>query len=130
MLPVVIAAAEHQPVLCPDDLGADGEARGDQAVGHSRCVQRAMPNIGHITWKEGPGLAPVRAVVIQDLARSLGLGRARLVAPRGIVLDAVGRVGHHEEWFDAAQEAPNHIGAGAVTADQPMGSEFPKITCN
>ena len=36
MLPVIITAAQDQPVLGPDNLRADVEARGDQAVGHGR----------------------------------------------------------------------------------------------
>ena len=51
MLPVVIAAAQHQPVLGPDDLRADVETGGNQTVGHSRCVEGAMPNIGHVAGK-------------------------------------------------------------------------------
>ena len=40
MLPVVIAAGEHQPLLRPDDLATDREAAGDEALGHLGCVQR------------------------------------------------------------------------------------------
>ena len=41
MLPVIIAAADDQPLLGPDDLRADGEALALQAVGNGRGLQRA-----------------------------------------------------------------------------------------
>ena len=36
---------------CPDDLGADGEARDLEAFGHGRRVQRAVPDIGDVARK-------------------------------------------------------------------------------
>ena len=96
MLPVIVTAAEDQPVLGPDDLRPDGEARVRQAVGHGRGMQRAMPDIGDITREQRPCLAPVGPVVVQHLAGAFGLRGPGLVAPGGIVFDAVGRVGDHQ----------------------------------
>jgi len=45
MLPVIIALAEDKPVLGPDYLRPDGETGRHQALGDSRGMQGAMPNI-------------------------------------------------------------------------------------
>jgi hypothetical protein len=45
MLPVVVAAADDQALLGPDDLGADGKAMPLQALGYRRGMQRAMPDV-------------------------------------------------------------------------------------
>ena len=74
VLPVVVAAGEHQPLLGPDDLGADGEAAGDEALGHRGRVQGSVPDVGDLAGEERPGFAPVGAVVVQDLAGALGRG--------------------------------------------------------
>ena len=71
MLPVIVAAAEHKPVLGPDDLRADVEARGLEALGDGAGVERAMPDIGDVAGEQRPGLAPVGAVVVSDLAGCL-----------------------------------------------------------
>ena len=55
-------------------------------------VQRAVPDIGHVAWKQSPGLAPVCAVVIQHLAGALGLCCSGLIAPGWIVFHTVGRI--------------------------------------
>ena len=39
MLPMVVASAQHQPLLRPDDLRADGEAGGLQALGNEDVLQ-------------------------------------------------------------------------------------------
>ena len=82
VLPVIIAAAQHQPVLGPDDLRADVEAAGVEALGHRRGVQRAVPDIGDVAREQRPGLAPVGAVVVQHLAGALGLRRRRACCAR------------------------------------------------
>ena len=95
---------ENQTFLGPDDLGADVEAAGDKAFRDRGRVQRPVPDIGHIAGEEGPGLAPVGAVVVQDHAGALGLlAGQRFVAPGGIVFDAIRRVGDHEVRPDAGQ---------------------------
>ena len=72
MLPMVVAAGEHQPLLGPDDLAADGEAAGLEALGDGGGVQRPVPDVGDLAGEERPGLAPVGPVVVHHLARALG----------------------------------------------------------
>ena len=54
-----------------------------------------MPDIGHVAGEQRPNLAPVRPVIVQHLAGAFGLGRARLVTPRGIVFNTVGWIGRN-----------------------------------
>src|ERR1700716_15412 len=49
MLPVIITAADHQSLLDPDDLRADGEAKTDEAFGDSRGMERSVPNVRDCT---------------------------------------------------------------------------------
>ena len=127
MLPMIVATAEDQPVLCPDDLRPDGEARVRQAVGHGRGMQRTVPDIGHIARKQCPSLSPIGAVIVQHLAGTLGLGSTCLVPPRRIVFNAIGRVGDHQQGADIAQQTPDHISTGAVAADQAVRPQLPEI---
>ena len=55
-----------------------------------------MPDICHIAGEERPGVPPVGSFIIQYLARALGCRGTRFIAPRRIVVDAVGRIGHHQ----------------------------------
>ena len=48
VLPVVVAAPEHQPRLGPDDLAADDEARRLQAFDDGARVHARMPDVGHV----------------------------------------------------------------------------------
>ena len=47
MLPMIVAAAEHQPLLGPDDLRAHASRR-PPGSGHRRRMQRAVPDVGHV----------------------------------------------------------------------------------
>lgn len=110
VLPVIVAAAQHQPVLGPDDLRPDGKASGGEAFGHGRRVQGSMPDIGDIAREQRPGLAPVGAVVVQDPAGASGLCCTRLVAPGRIVFHAIGRIGHHQQRLHLAKQPADNIG--------------------
>ena len=127
MLPVVVAAAEHQPLLGPDDLAADGEAGRLEALGDGRRVQRAMPDVGDVAGEQRPGLAPVGAVVVQHLAGAPGRGGAGLVAPGRVVVDAVGRVGDHQLRRHAVEQALDVGRHRGVAAEQPVRAEEPEI---
>src|SRR5665213_3992363 len=54
VLPVIVAATDDQPLLGPDDLGADGEPFPRQAFRNGRCVKRAMPDVGDGARKQCP----------------------------------------------------------------------------
>jgi len=127
VLPVVIATAENEALLGPDDLRPDVEAYRHEALGHLCRVQRTVPDIGDIAGEQRPSLAPVGPVVVQHLAGALGLGLARLVAPGRVIFHAIGWIGHHQEGPHIAQQPPDYIGRSAVTVDQPVRSELPKI---
>ena len=129
MLPVVVAAGEHQPLLAPDDLAADGEAAGLQALGDGGGVQRAVPGVDDLAGEQRPGLAPVRPVVVQHLAGALGRRQPGLVAPGRVVAHAIGRVRHQQVRPHPAQQ-PRHVsGVGRAAAEQPMRSEEPEVAC-
>jgi len=117
VLPVVITAAQDQPLLGPDDLRPDGEASDFKTFGDRGCMQRAMLDIGDVAGEERPRLAPVGAIIVQHLARALGLGRACLVAPARIILHTVGWIGHHQQRFDRAEQSLNIRGNRTVAAE-------------
>ena len=68
MLPVIVAAAERKPVLGPDDLGAYLEACRFQRLLDVAGIPAGMPDVGDRARKQRPGLPPVGAVVVRDLA--------------------------------------------------------------
>ena len=58
VLPMVITASDHQALLRPDDLGADGEALLDQTLGDRRRVKgAATPAVLHLV-DEAADLSP------------------------------------------------------------------------
>ena len=127
VLPVVVAAAEHQPLLGPDDLAADREAAGVEAVGDGGGVQRPVPDVGDLAGKQRPGLAPVGPVVVQHLAGAPGRGGARPVAPGRVVGHAIGRIGRHQMRPHPAEQ-PRHVGGiGGAAAEQPVAAEQPEV---
>ncbi len=127
VLPVVVTPPEHQPVLGPDDLRPDLEARRDQALGHRRGVQGAVPHVCDVAGEQRPGLAPVRPVVVRHLAHALRVAQPRPVAPGRVVFHAVGWVGHHQVRAHAVQRALDRRCVGAVAADQPVAAQQPDV---
>src|SRR5689334_21250208 len=85
MLPVVIATAEDQPVLRPDDLRANAEARCGEALGNCPGVECAVPHVGNLAGEQRPCLSPVGAIVVEHVAGSGGRAKAGIVAPLGVV---------------------------------------------
>ena len=51
------------------------------------------------------------------------------IAPRGIVLDAIGRIGHHQVRSRAVEEAGHVFGLGRVAAEQTVGPESQVSGC-
>ena len=122
MLPVIIAAADHQPGLVPDDLRADDEAGSFETRCDRAGVQRAVPDIGDIAGKERPGLAPVGAVVVEHLSagQRAPIRKSRAFAPAWIVVHAIGRIGHHQVRYDSRQRAAHCGCIGAVATHEPV----------
>ena len=57
----------------------------------------------------------------------VSLVRACLVAPRLMILNAIGRIGHQQNRANIAEQPPDHIGKGAVAADQPVRFKLPQV---
>ena len=128
MSPVIIAAADHQPRLVPDDLRPDGKARARQTLGHRRGVQRPVPDVCDIPGEQRPGLAPVGAVVVHHSAhRGASAVQLQLLAPAWIVVHPVRRVGHHQVRHHAGEYPRDRVGVRAVTADQPVSAQHPHV---
>lgn len=68
MLPVIMAPAECEPILRPDDLGAHGKARGFDRLFDLAGVQAGVPDVGDRSRKERPGFPPIVLVIVDDLA--------------------------------------------------------------
>src|SRR3569623_37418 len=67
VLPMIIAAADDEPLLSPDDLGADSEPLTFQARRHRGRVQRPMPHVRDAAGKKGPRGLPVGVAIILNL---------------------------------------------------------------
>ena len=109
VLPVVVAAAEHQPLLGPDDLAADREAAGLQALGDGR--RRAARRARRRRRRRGTAPRPRASRRGRRSApcRCAWLPRARRCCARRVVAHAVGRIGDHQVRPHAAEQA-RHVG--------------------
>jgi hypothetical protein len=65
MPPVVVAPAEREMLLVPDDLAAQCEAGGLERLGDDRPFQRGVPDVGDHARKQSPRRRPVGSVIIQ-----------------------------------------------------------------
>ena len=61
---VVVTAPNYNVVFSPNDLSADGEAGGNEALGHHVGFAPGVPDIGHVAREQRPGFAPVGPVVV------------------------------------------------------------------
>jgi hypothetical protein len=90
MLPVIIAAAQDQLALVPDNLGAQLKLGRDQALAHHASEQTGVPNVSHLAREESPRFAPIGIVVVQDLALGIvATSNTGLLAPARIVFHAI-----------------------------------------
>src|SRR5262245_52220145 len=88
---------------------------------------RAACQIGDVSGKKLPGGAPVCPLIVADPAPPRRSAYTPLNSPRRIVLHAVGRVGHHQSWFDARQKRFHRLFAGAIAAGHAMRIETPDV---
>src|SRR5262245_37856840 len=96
MLHVVVTTADHKMGFSPDDLAADLEPTGFQTLSHSNRLHTRMPDIGHRSGKQVPGFAPIGPIVVANGSdRTVRLPKGR-IAPFGLIVDAIGRIGHHQ----------------------------------
>jgi hypothetical protein len=70
VLPMIVPAAEDEPLLCPYDLSADIKALTTQAFSNGRGVQRPVPDVGYVATEVRPRRLPVGLNVIADLCPS------------------------------------------------------------
>src|SRR5205807_639574 len=61
MLPVIVAAADDEALLGPDDLRPDGEALAGQALRDRGGMQGAVPDIRNGAGEQRPCFRPVGA---------------------------------------------------------------------
>jgi len=70
VLPVIIATADDQVLLRPDDLRPDREPLPLQARGNGRGVKRFMPDVNDAAAEQRPRIGPTGASVVLNLAGS------------------------------------------------------------
>src|SRR3954454_7733352 len=98
MLPMIVAAAHRKMLFGPDDLGADLKPSHSERGSYLGCIDAGMPNIGDIAGKQHVGDRPVHTVVVEDGAGLALFSEPGLLAPGRIVVDAIGRISHHQQW--------------------------------
>jgi len=64
---------------------------------------------------------------------NLGEGESQMVefspalAPLGVELNSIGRIGHHEPWLAFAQQSGDSFGAGGVAAEHSVRPKQPQV---
>ena len=81
MLPMIIAAAQGEVLLGPDDLRPRLEAASSETSGGDLAVQSPEPDIDNIPGEQSMGFPPAGAMIIEYLAPR-ELARLRLRRPR------------------------------------------------
>src|SRR5215472_16560121 len=104
-------------LLDPDDLRAQLKAASSQPGSGDFAVQRSEPDIGGIPGKQGVGLPPVAAIVVEHLApREPATTEMAARSPARVVGDAVRWIGDHQMRLGSCEHCRDISGAGAVTA--------------
>src|SRR5450759_3316770 len=120
MLPVVIAAAHYKSLLRPNNLRADAETLAYEALGDSRGVQGAVPNVGNVAGEQSPCGSPVCLVVVTDLSASCRPVHPQAMTPSRIVIDPIGRIGDHEFGCWVAQQRGDSRRVRTVPTGNPV----------
>src|SRR5262249_38410091 len=66
MLPVVVAPADHDTGLGPNNLGANFKTSPFKTVGNGRRSQCSVPDVSDGAGKQLPSLTPIRHVIVTD----------------------------------------------------------------
>src|SRR4051794_2567488 len=128
VLPVIIATAQREVLLNPDDLRATLQPAGRQVGTHDIAVQRSVPDISDIASKQRIGLPPVGAVIVQHLApRQLAGTEATARPPGGIIVDPVRRIGDHQVGLRSGQHRLDIRRVGAVATADPVVVQQPYV---
>jgi hypothetical protein len=92
-LSVVIARAQGEVLLDPDDPGPSLQPPSRQIDADDFAVQRSVPDISDIASKKCVGFPPVGAVVVEHLAlRQLARADATARSPTRVIVDAIRRI--------------------------------------
>ena len=117
---MIMAAAQREVLLSPDDLSTQLEPAIAQVGGDNVAVQRAVPHIGDIAGKQRIGLLPVGAVVVEHFAaRQPAATVIARCSPGRVVLDAIRRIGDHQVRGRSRQHRSDIGFARAVAAANP-----------
>src|SRR5215472_2747434 len=128
VLPVIIAAAQREMLLRPDDLSAQLEPTPRHPGGDDIAVHRPVPDIGRISREQRIGLPPIGAIVVENFALCERAGTAAAAgSPGWIVGDPIGWIGDHQGRPRSCQYQRDICGAGAVAAANQVVSHLPYI---
>jgi len=126
---MIIAAAQREMLLGPDDLSAQLKPAGAKIGGDNIAAQGAEPHIGNISGEQRISLAPVGAIVVEYLAlRQIARTLLPARSPGRVVANLVRRIGDHQVRPRSRQHGCDIHRAGAVAAADPVVAQQPHIT--
>src|SRR6516225_8804521 len=115
MAPMVVAPAQDEMRLGPDDLSAQLKPAGGQIAANHVAVERPVPHISDIAGKQRIGLPPVGAVIVEHLAlRELAGTDPTARAPGWIIADPIRGIAHHQVGLRSRQHRLDIRRVGAV----------------
>ena len=127
MAPMVVAPAQGEMRLGPDDLSAQLKPAGDQIAADHIAVQRPVPHISDIPGKQRIGLPPVGAVIVEHLAlRELAGADPTAGSPGRIIADLRG-IADHQLGLRSGQHRLDIRRVGAVATADAVVSQPPDV---
>src|SRR6516162_662046 len=128
MAPMVVAPAQGEMRLGPDDLSAQLKPAGDQIAADHIAVERPVPHISDIAGKQRIGLPPVGAVIVEHLAlRELAGTDPPAGSPRRIIADPIRGIAHHQVGLRSRQHRLDIRRVGAVATTDAVVSQPPDV---
>jgi len=125
---MVIAAAQGEVLLGPDDLSARLQPAAGQIGGDNRAVQRPVPDISDIPGEQRISLSPVSAIVVEHLSlRELAAAKRTARPPARFIADPVWGIGHHQMRLSSGQHLRDIGRVGAVAAANAVVSQQPDV---
>src|ERR1700752_2125860 len=99
MAPMVVAPAQCEMRLGPDDLSTQLKAAGGQIAANHVAVKRAVPHISDTPGKQPIALPPLGPVIVEHLAlRELAGTDPTTGSPGRIIIDAIRRGEYDPCW--------------------------------
>src|SRR5207302_714627 len=127
VLHMIVASADDEVRLGPDDLTADLETTRLQTCGNDDGFRAGMPDVGNRSSKPFPGVSPVGSIVVLNGSRRSVPFAESLVAPFRTIVDPIGRIGHHQDWPMFRDQVRDIGWIGGISASEPVRSENPKV---